>query len=95
MTPEHISVFRYVNQVSTRETRSSVSGLLYVPKSRTEYYKRCFRLPTDILWNRLSEYVRTLNSMAYLKQSTQAVTVLFSRVNFIDYQVSVYILYIY
>lgn len=32
--------FRYVNQVITREKRSSVSGLLCVPKSRAQYYKR-------------------------------------------------------
>lgn len=34
MTPEYMNVFRYRNQVSSKETRSSVSGLLYVPKSR-------------------------------------------------------------
>lgn len=32
--------FRYVNQMNNREKRSSVSGLLCVPKSRAEYYKR-------------------------------------------------------
>lgn len=67
MTPEYINVFRYVNQVSSRETRSSVSGLLYVPKSRTEYFKRSFRISTAILWNQLADCVRTCNIMSSIK----------------------------
>lgn len=38
---------------TSRETRSGASGLVYVPKSRTEYYKRSFRISTAILWNQL------------------------------------------
>lgn len=67
MTPEYMNVLRYVNQVSSRETRSSVSGLLYVPKSRTGYYKRSFRISTAILWNQLPECVRTCNIMSSFK----------------------------
>lgn len=67
MTPENMNVFRYVNQVSSRETRNSVSGLLYVPKSRTGYYKRSFRISTAILWNQLPDCVRTCNIMSSFK----------------------------
>lgn len=67
MTPEYMNVFSYVNQVSSRETRSSVSGLLYVPKTRTEYYKCSFRISTAILWNQLPDCDRTCNSMASFK----------------------------
>lgn len=40
MISETMNLLRYVNQVNTGDKRSSVSGLLYVPKSRAEYYKR-------------------------------------------------------
>lgn len=49
--------FRYFTQVNTREKRNIVSGLLYVPKSRAEYYKRfileyqqvCFLIKCQIM----------------------------------------------
>lgn len=47
--PEYMNVFfLYVNQVISRETRNSVSGLLYVPTSMTEYYKLSFSISTAI-----------------------------------------------
>lgn len=43
---------------SSRETRSkcSISSLLYVLKSRTEYNKHSFRLSTAFLWNQRASF---------------------------------------
>jgi hypothetical protein len=42
LTPEYLNVFQYVSQVSSRITRQSVNNLLFVPKAKTEYYRRSF-----------------------------------------------------
>ena len=72
MTPEYLSVFRFVNEVSTRNTRQSVSNFIYVTKARTEYFKRSFIISAAILWNSLPDFIRecrTLTSFrsAYVK----------------------------
>lgn len=46
---QDMNVFRYAKEARSRETRSIVSELLYVPKSRTEYYMLSFRISTAIL----------------------------------------------
>lgn len=54
-----MNILRYVNQVSPRETRRSVSGLLYVSIPRTEYLVSAFlfRIPTAFFFNQLPDYV--------------------------------------
>ena len=63
MTPEYMNVFSFVSQVSSRTTRSSDSGILYLPKVRTEYYKRSFKVSSTILWNQLPESVTSFGSI--------------------------------
>jgi hypothetical protein len=43
MAPEYLNVFKYVHEVSTRNTRqSSNTNLIYIAKAKTEYFKRSF-----------------------------------------------------
>ena len=67
LTPEYLNVFTYVRQISSRSTRQSVNGTLYIPKVRTEYYKRSFSVSSAILWNRLPETVRNCRSLVSFK----------------------------
>lgn len=56
----------YLNsKSSSRETRNkcSISSLLYVLKSRTEYNKHSFRLSTAFLWNQRASF-----KMQYVQQ---------------------------
>ena len=39
MAPEYWNVFSFVSQISSRRTRNSDSGILYLPKFRYEYLK--------------------------------------------------------
>ena len=68
LTPQYLNVFKLVSQISTRTTRQSISStLLYIPKVRTEYYKRSFSISSAILWNELPESVRNCSSLASFK----------------------------
>jgi hypothetical protein len=49
LTPEYLNVFQYVSQVSSRITRQSVNNLLFVPKAKTEYYRRSFGTKSKLL----------------------------------------------
>ena len=43
MTPEYLSLFKYVHEVHTRVTRQSLDRtLLFIPRARMEYFKRSF-----------------------------------------------------
>lgn len=38
MTPEYLNVFSFVSQIGSKTRRSIDSGILYLPKFRTEYH---------------------------------------------------------
>ena len=68
LTPQYLNVFKLVSQISTRTIRQSISNTrLYIPKVRTEYYKRSFTISSAILWNELPESVRNCSSLASFK----------------------------
>ena len=59
--------FQYVSQVSTRITRQSVNNLLFVPKVKTEYYRRSFAISSCNLWNNMSNEMRENTSLEIFK----------------------------
>lgn len=69
LTPEYLNVFKFVNQVSTRSTRQSVNNLLYVPKARTEYYRRSFIISGSVLWNNMSQTLRNCTTLDSFKKA--------------------------
>ena len=67
-------MFDLVNNIHERTTRSAVQNDLYVPKARTEYYRRSLAIQGPRIWNNLSADVRGSNSVAafkYLCKRTQ------------------------
>ena len=67
LTPEYLNVFQYVSQVSSRITRQSVNNLLFVPKAKTEYYRRSFVISLCNLWNNMSNEMRESASLEIFK----------------------------
>jgi hypothetical protein len=70
LTPEYLNVFQYVSQVSSRITRPSVNNLLFVPKAKTEYYRRSFVISSCNLWNlwnNMSDEMRESTSLEIFK----------------------------
>ena len=67
ITPEYLNVFQYVSQVSSRITRQSVNTLLFVPKAKTEYYRRSFVISSCNLWNTMSNEMRESTSLEIFK----------------------------
>ena len=70
LTPEYLNVFQYVSQVSSRITRQSVNNLLFVPKAKTEYYRRSFVISSCNLWNlwnNMSDEMRESTSLEIFK----------------------------
>jgi hypothetical protein len=48
--PEFFNVLKYVSEISQRQTRISNSNLFYVPRAKTEYYKRAFSVSGSNAW---------------------------------------------
>ena len=68
LTPEYLNVFKYVSQVSSRITRLiSVNNLFFVPKAKTEYYRRPFVISSCNLWNNMSNEMRDRTSLEICK----------------------------
>jgi hypothetical protein len=67
LTPEYLNVFQYVSQVSSRITRQSVNNLLFVPKAKTDYYRRSFVISSCNLWNNMSNEMRESTSLEICK----------------------------
>ena len=67
LTPEYLNVFQYDSQVSSRITRQSVNNLLFVPKAKTEYYRRSFVISSCNLWNNMSNEMRESTSLEIFK----------------------------
>ena len=69
MAPEYLNVFKYVNEVNTRVTRQSLDRtLLFIPRARTEYFKRSFVLSCSSLWNNLSFDLRNCTTIESFKK---------------------------
>lgn len=68
LVPEYLNVFKYVHQISTRSTRQSSHNLLYIPKSKTEYYKKSFVISGSYLWNDLDENLKICTTIESFKQ---------------------------
>jgi hypothetical protein len=62
-----LNVFTFVHKISTRTTRSSDNGILYIPKFRTEYFKRSFKVSSKLLWNELPESMRNCETPSSFK----------------------------
>ena len=69
LTPDYLNVFKYVHQVSTGSTRLSTSNSLYVPRARTQYFKRSFNVSAAILWNELPESLRNCTTLKSFKSA--------------------------
>jgi hypothetical protein len=67
LTPEYLNVFQYVSQVNSRIIRQSVNNLLFVPKAKTEYYRRSFVISSYNLWNTMSNEMRESTSLEIFK----------------------------
>ena len=63
LTPEYLNVFQYVSPVSSRITRQSVNSVPFVPKAKTEYYRRSFVISSCNLWNNMSNEMRESTSL--------------------------------
>jgi hypothetical protein len=68
LVPEYLNIFKYVHQVSTRSTRQSSQNLLYIPKSKSEYYKSSFIISGSYLWNNLSENLKECTTIESFKE---------------------------
>ena len=69
MTPEYLNVFKYVHEVHTRVTRQSLDRtLLFIPRARTEYFKRSFVLSCSALWNNLTSDLRNCTTLESFKR---------------------------
>ena len=69
-TPDAMkNVFRYVRDVATHTTRSSVSNKLYVPKVKSTSFKRSFMYSASVLWNDLSEELRNSRNIETFKKN--------------------------
>ena len=67
-TPEVLcSLFTYVRDVTSRNTRSSVSNKFYIPLARTKYFKRSFVYTCSVLLNGISESIRNSCSVTVFK----------------------------
>jgi hypothetical protein len=64
---ECFSVCWYVSQVSSRITRQSANNLRFVPKAKTEYYRRSFIISSCNLWNNMSNEMRESTSLEILR----------------------------
>lgn len=62
---------KWVDQVSTKETRNRNKCKLYEPKARTEYYKQSFKISSASLWNSLPESVRECTSLETFETECQ------------------------
>ena len=69
MTPDYLNVFKFIRQVSTRTTGQIASNLLFIPRARTEYYKRYFTVSAAFMWNDLPEFIRNCSNLSSLKTS--------------------------
>ena len=69
LTPEYLNVFKFVNQISTRTTRQSETNLLYVPRVRTEYFKRSFVISGSLLWNNMPQNLRNCSRLENFKKA--------------------------
>ena len=58
---------RSLSQVSSRITRQSVNNLLFVPKAKTEYYRRSVVISSCNLWNNMSNEMRESTSLEIFK----------------------------
>lgn len=54
LTPNYLDFFKYVNEINTRLTRLSQSNALYIPRAKTEYFRRFFTVYGALLWTNLS-----------------------------------------
>ena len=63
LTPEYLNV----SQVNSRITRQGVNNLLFVPKAKTEYYRRSFVISSGNLWNNMSNEMRENTSLEIFK----------------------------
>ena len=68
LVPEYLKIFKYLHQVSTRSTRQSSQNLLYVSKSKTEYYKHSFIISGSYLCNDLSENLKECTTIESFKE---------------------------
>jgi hypothetical protein len=68
LVPEYLNIFKYVHQVSTRSTIQSSQNLLYIPKSKSEYYKSSFIISGSYLWNNLSENLKECTTIESFKE---------------------------
>ena len=69
LTSEYLYVFKYVHEVSSRNTRQSERNLLYIPKARTEYFKRSFVMSGSLLWNNLQSSIRNCSTIECFKRT--------------------------
>ena len=67
--------FKYVHEISSRETRQSNDMKLYIPKPRLELIKRSFIYRASMLWNDLPIHVRQCTTIDSFKL---ALDILFS-----------------
>ena len=69
MTPEYLNVFKYVHEVLTRVTRQSLDRtLLFIPRARTEYFRRSIVLSCSALWNNLTSNLRSCTTVESFKR---------------------------
>ena len=62
-----INLFRYVNTVHDRPTRSSSNNALYLPKPNFESFKNSFQYAGASLWNQLPPDLKNSTSLELFK----------------------------
>ena len=60
--------FQYITNVHTRPTRNMLNDLLYLPKPRTEMYKRSFQYSGANVWNSLDTTLKQSTSITHFKE---------------------------
>jgi hypothetical protein len=67
--PNYLNMFRFIGDVSCRQTRSNdfTTNILYLSRAKTENFKRSFSYSCAFLWNKLSQNVRNSSSIGVFK----------------------------
>ena len=68
LTPERLYVFKFVNQISSRNTRQSESNMLLVPRARTEYFKRPLIVSGRLLWKVCKQILEIVQQLRVSKK---------------------------
>ena len=67
LAPDYLNVFKRIHNVHSRNTRSAAREDLYIPKHRTEFFKKSFTYSGVKIWNSLPLDLKSSPSLQAFK----------------------------